>query len=160
MGICAARRWESLRFRCFAFNTTMPTACKHLVSTSIFGELPIPLGAVREHLAIKLGIRGGNFKGGSPQAARNEDHLGNLVPGSHVHGTGRLAEYQVDRACVPFGFDQPARHAETVCRTIQRGQEKGIQAGWRSPDIRQVKLEEVLLILPVEEAQARLEALG
>jgi hypothetical protein len=149
-----------LRVRCFAFNTTMPTACKHLVSTSIFGELPIPLGAVREHLAVKLGIRGGNFKGGSSQAARNEDHLGNRVPGSYVHGTGRLAEYQIDRACVPFSFDQSARHTEAVGRTVQRGQEKGIQAGWRSPDIRQVKLEEVLLILAIEEAQTRLEALG
>ena len=138
----------------------MPTACKHLVSASVFGELPIPFGKVSEHFIVKLGIRGGNFKGGSPQAARNEDHLRNRVPGSYVHGTGRFAEYQVDRACVPFGFDQPARHTEAVGRTVQRGQEKAVQAGWRSPDIRQVKLEEVLLILAIEEAETRLAALG
>ena len=86
--------------------------------------------------------------------------MGNRVPGSHVHGTGRLAEYQVDRACVPFSFDQPTRHTEAVGRTVQRGQEKGIQADWRSPDIWQVKLEEALLILAIEEAETRLAPLG
>ncbi|GAG11895.1 unnamed protein product [marine sediment metagenome] len=103
-------------------------------------------------------MRGGNFKSGSPQAARNEDDLRNRVPGSHVHRAGRSAEHQVDGARVPFGFHQPARHTESVRRTVHGGQEKTIQADWRSPDIGQVKLEEVLLILAIEEAEARLAA--
>ena len=48
----------------------------------------------------------------------------NRVPGSHVHGTGRFAEDQVDRARVPFGFDQPARYTEAVGRTIQGGRKR------------------------------------
>jgi len=122
MGIVAA-------IRCFAFNTAMPTACKHLVGASVFGELPLPFGPVRARFNIDLGMLGGNCKGSSPQAARNKDHLCNRVPGTHVHGAGRFAEHQVDGTCVPFGFDQPASNAEAVGRTVQRGQEQAIHAG-------------------------------
>src|SRR5262249_39340033 len=141
-----------------AFDTTMPAAREYLVCASVFGELPIPLGKGNKHFIAKLGMRCGDFKGAAPQAARNDYHLRNRVPGSHVHGTGRFAEDQVDRARVPFGFDQPACDTEAVGRTVQRGQEKAVQANRRSPDIRQVKLEEVLLILAIEEAKARLAA--
>ena len=77
-----------------------------------------------------------------------------------MHGTRRFAEDQVDWARVPFGFDQPARDTEAVGQTVQRGEEKAVQANRRSPDIRQVKLEEVLLILAIEEAETRLAPLG
>ena len=101
----------------------MPTACEPLVCASVFGELPIPLGKGSEGFIVKLGMRCGNFKGATAQAARNDYRLRNRVTGSHVHGTGRFAEDQVDRTRVPFGFDQSARHTEAVGRTVQRGQE-------------------------------------
>jgi hypothetical protein len=53
-------------FRRLAFDTTMPTACKHLVCASVFGELPIPFGKGSERFIVKLGIRYGNFKGATP----------------------------------------------------------------------------------------------
>ena len=159
MGVCAARLTMSMRFPRLAFDTTMPAAREYLVCASVFGELPIPLGKGNKIFIIKLGMRCGDFKGAAPQAARNDYHLRNRVPGSHVHGTGRFAEDQVDWARVPFGFDQPACDSEAVSRTVQRGQEKAIQPRWRSPDIRQVKLEEVLLILAIEEAETRLAPL-
>jgi hypothetical protein len=63
VGVCAARLTMLVSFRRLAFDTTMPTACKHLVCASVFGELPIPLGKCSERFTVKLRIRCGNFKG-------------------------------------------------------------------------------------------------
>ena len=73
---------------------------------------------------------------------------------------GGLPSTRLTGTPVPFGFHQPARHTEPVSRTVQRRQEKAIQARWRSPDVRQVKLKEILLVRAIEEAKARLAALG
>jgi hypothetical protein len=47
-----------------------------------------------------------------------------------------------------------------MSRTVQRRQKKTIQVRRRSPDVRQVKLEEIFLIRSIEEAKARLAAPG
>jgi hypothetical protein len=63
VGVCAARLTMPVSFRRLAFDTTMPTACEHLVCASVFGELPILLGKGNKRFVVKPGMRCGNFKG-------------------------------------------------------------------------------------------------
>ena len=66
MGVCAARLTNVVSFPRLAFYSTMPTAGKHLVSASIFGELPIPSGEGSERIIVELGMWWRNFKGATP----------------------------------------------------------------------------------------------
>lgn len=149
-----------MMFLSFAFDTTMPAPCKQFVGASVFGQLSVPLSHFHARFNVNLGMLCGDFKGRSSKVARNEDHLRNRIPDSNVYRTRWFAEHQVHWTAIPFGFHQSARHTEPVRRTVQRRQKKTIQAPWRSPDVRQVKLEEILLIRSIEEAKARLRAPG
>jgi hypothetical protein len=66
--------------------------------------LAVPFNLFRAYLRTDLGMLGGDFKGGSPKAAWNGDHLRERNPDSNVHRTQWFAKHQVDRTSVPFGF--------------------------------------------------------
>jgi hypothetical protein len=81
----------------------------------------------------------------------DEDELRNCITPRDVNRSAarRFSQNQIDGVRIPVCFDQPAHHLERRL-PVDRREKKGFHSLARAADIRQVQLEHVELILPIE----------
>lgn len=68
---------------------------------------------------------------------------------------GRLAKNQIDRIGIPIRFNYARQQGQPAGVTIDWWKKERVNVHGRAPDIRQMQLEEVELILAVEKTNAR-----
>ena len=135
----------------------MPAASEPLVGAAVGRMLLVPFGKPPATIATGAAVVCGYFELRAAQVARYEDRLRERLTDLHVYRPARLAEDEIHRARIPVGFDQPGLDTEDVA-PVHQGREERVDRIRCAPDIGQVQLEEMLLVLAVEEADAGLHA--
>ena len=95
-----------------------------------------------------------HFERWAPEIARDQHGLRHPVALAKMKRALRLTQNQIDWPRVPLRLHEPAHNFQTLRGPIQCAQKQRLDIRRCPPDIWQRKLEQVLLVFTVEEADA------